>query len=215
MNLLLVRHGETAWNSEGRYQGQTDVPLSPEGERQILAAAHRMSGIPIARAVASPLSRARATAEAIIAGRGIELKTDARLVEIGHGAWEGQLARDAALADPELVAQYRTNPGPDTPAGPGGETFAQVQSRAWEALGEAAQGLAADATLLIVAHDGVNRALLCRVLGMPIQRVWRFRQAASTINALSGDTIDTLTVVRLNDAEHVAPLFSDVVHSAL
>jgi probable phosphoglycerate mutase len=61
----------------------------------------------------------------------------------------------------------------------------------------------------------VNRAILCRILGLPINRVWSFRQAPATLNALSGSTVDTLQIVRLNDADHVAPLLKETVHKAV
>ena len=63
MKILLARHGATPWNAEGRYQGQIDIPLSPVGEGQARALGARLAEVRIARAVASPLSRARATAE--------------------------------------------------------------------------------------------------------------------------------------------------------
>ena len=85
MNVLLVRHGETPWNREGRYQGRTDIPLSPAGEAQVKALGLRLAHLPIALAVASPLSRAKNTAEAIIVGRSIPLELDDGLLEISHG----------------------------------------------------------------------------------------------------------------------------------
>lgn len=91
----------------------------------------------------------------------------------------------------------------------------QVTQRAWEALAAAVAGLGSAQTLLVVAHDAVNRALLCRVLGLGLERLWRFRQAPATLNVLSGPSLDSLEVVRLNDADHVAPLFRESVHRAL
>ncbi len=94
MNVLLVRHGETEWNREGRYQGRTDIPLSAVGVEQVRALGRRLAQVPIAIAAASPLSRARATAEAVVAGRDLTLEIDDGLAEISHGAWEGKLASD-------------------------------------------------------------------------------------------------------------------------
>src|SRR4051812_26388074 len=94
MNILLVRHGETAWNRDGRYQGRTDIPLSETGQAQVAALGRRLASLPIAVAYASPLSRAKTTAEAILAGRPIGLSLDAGLVEISHGGWEGKLATE-------------------------------------------------------------------------------------------------------------------------
>src|SRR5437660_11939806 len=106
MHILLVRHGETAWNREGRYQGRTDIPLSPDGERQVRALGARLASIPLAAAVASPLSRARTTAEAVLAGRTLPLELDAGLLEISHGEWEGKLASDVARDHAEMFGVW-------------------------------------------------------------------------------------------------------------
>ncbi|HEU4726608.1 MAG TPA: histidine phosphatase family protein [Kofleriaceae bacterium] len=215
MNLLLVRHGETPWNREGRYQGRTDVPLSPEGLAQAQALGKRLAAVPITFALASPLSRTRQTAEAILTGRGVALETDEALIEISHGAWEGALASDIELSHAEMLGCWRSQPDRHVPAGPGAETLGDVEERAWPVLVRTCARLAADQTALIVAHDAVNRVLLCRVLGLPLTRVWTFRQAPAALNVLSGTSIADLQVVRLNDSEHVAPLLQETLHRAL
>jgi probable phosphoglycerate mutase len=215
MNILLVRHGETPWNREGRYQGRTDVALSPEGETQARSLSDRLALVPLVRAVASPLVRARRTAELVIDKRPLALGTDAGLVEISHGSWEGKLASEVEATDPEMLATWRHRPGSDVSAGPGAETLAQVGVRAWAALERATAGLGPDDNLLLAAHDAVNRVILCRVLGLPLSRVWAFRQAPATLNVLSGPTLDELVVVRLTAAEHVAPLLHEAQHRAI
>jgi broad specificity phosphatase PhoE len=215
MNLLLVRHGETPWNREGRYQGRTDVALTPEGEAQARALGKRLAGIPIAIAIASPLARTRGTAEAILGDRGIPLETDAGLIEISHGQWEGQLASDIEISHAEMFGTWRSRPDRHVPAGPGAETLGDVEERAWPILVRTCARLGADETALIVAHDAVNRVLLCRVLGLPLTRVWTFRQAPSSLNVLAGTSIADLQIVRLNDAEHVAPLLQEAHHRAI
>lgn len=215
MHVLLVRHGETPWNREGRYQGRTDIPLSPEGEAQVRALGQRLAAIPITVAVASPLSRARRTAEAILAGRDVELALDEDLLEISHGAWEGKLASDVELEHAEMFGVWRSGPGRNAPAGPGAETLGDVEARAWAAFSRVVGRLGEDDTALVVAHDAVNRVILCRVLGLPLERVWRFRQAPAALNVLSGPSLDELAVVRLNDSEHSAPLVGGATHRAL
>lgn len=215
MNILLVRHGETTWNREGRYQGRTDIPLSDDGERQVKALSARLAHLPITLAVASPLSRARRTAEVVLAGRDVSLELDADLVEISHGAWEGQLSSDVAAAHAEMLGVWRSQPDRDVPAGPGAETLGVVEARAWPVLERIAGKLGPDDTALVVAHDAVNRVLLCRVLGLPLTRVWAFRQAPATLNVLSGPSLAELQLVRLNDSEHVAPLLHEALHRAL
>lgn len=216
MNVLLCRHGETPWNREGRYQGHTDIPLAESGEGQARALGQRLAEVRIARAVASPLSRARKTAELILGSpRASMLSFDDGLKEISHGGWEGKLVTEIAASHPELLDAWKHRPTPTLPAGPNAESLQAVLERAWVSLGRAVAGLGTNDTVLVVAHDAVNRVLLCRILGLPLERVWAFRQAPATLNVLSGDSLDTLQVVRLNDADHVAPLFQEAVHKAV
>ena len=213
MRILLCRHGETLWNAEGRYQGRMDIPLSETGERQAAALGERLKGLPIARAIASPLSRARRTAELALGSRAGMLTTDEGFLEISHGAWEGKLATEIAAEDGPRLRAWRE--APETVQMPGGESLQQVLDRAWPAFVSACAGLGPDEVLLIAAHDAVNRVLLARVLGLPLARIWSFRQASATLNLLEGPDPTQLEVVRLNDAAHVAGLFGEALHQAI
>jgi phosphoserine phosphatase len=214
MRILLARHGETAWNAEGRYQGQEDIPLSPVGEAQARALGERLREVRIDRALASPLGRARRTAElALGQGRAAQLQLDDGFKEIAHGEWEGLLASEIHARDPERLRAWRE--APERVQMPGGESLGQVFERAWAALQRACEGLGPHDSLLLVAHDAVNRVILCRVLGVPFDRLWSFRQAPTTLNLLEGDAIDALEVVRLNDCSHHTALFGEAVHRAL
>jgi probable phosphoglycerate mutase len=217
VNILLVRHGETEWNREGRYQGRTDIPLSDTGKKQVAALGVRLAHVPVKIAYASPLSRAKTTAEAILAGRIPEtpMWLDAGLLEISHGGWEGQLASDVERSHAEMFGVWRTAPGRHSPAGPDAETLGDVEARTWPVLAKACETLGPDDTALIAAHDAVNRVILCRVLGLPLERVWSFRQAPAALNVLAGPSVDALQVVRLNDSEHVAPLLHEAKHRAV
>lgn len=214
MRILLARHGETQWNVEGRHQGQSfDIPLSDVGRMQACAMGRRLEGLDIARAVASPLLRARQTAELALGEHASMLRCDKNLQEMNHGEWEGLLATEVRDRWPELQKAWRETP--NLMKLPGGESFQELQERVWEAFSEACQGLGAEDLLMLVTHDGVNRALLCRVLGLPLSQVWKFRQAAACLNLLEGDDLECLQVVRLNDASHLTPLFGEVVHRKL
>ncbi|GHE44904.1 histidine phosphatase family protein [Vulcaniibacterium thermophilum] len=213
MRVLLARHGETPWNAEGRYQGQVDIPLSDVGLRQAQALGARLREVPIARAVCSPLSRARQTAELALGARDIPLTLDPGLMEIAHGTWEGLLASEIRERDPERMRAWRE--APHEVLMPEGESLQHVLDRAWPALARACDGLGPGDTLLVVAHDAVNRVLLCRIMGLPLSRLWSFRQAPTTLNLLEGDSVDGLEVVRLNDCSHHTPLFGEAVHRAL
>lgn len=216
MRVLLARHGETPWNAEGRYQGQRDIPLSELGERQARLLGGRLANVAITRAVASPLSRARRTAElALGEPRTPMLTLDEGLAEIGHGDWEGLLAADIRERDPTRLAAWREAPDSVLMPGEGGESLRMVFDRAWPAFARACAGLDEDDLLLVVAHDAVNRVLLSRILGLPLSRLWTFRQAPTTLNLLEGPDVDRLEVVRLNDCHHHTALFGEAVHRAL
>ncbi len=214
MRILLARHGETSWNAEGRYQGQEDIALSPKGEKQARALGERLRDVAIDRAVCSPLTRAFHTAQfALGERRSAMLSVDKGLMEIAHGSWEGKLAAEIQAEDPEKFQAWRD--APDTVTMSGGESLQDVLDRAWPALANACDGMGDDETLLVVAHDAVNRVMLCRILGLPLAKLWSFRQAPTTLNLLEGPDIDHLDVVRLNDCSHHTLLFGEAVHRAL
>ena len=216
MKILLARHGETPWNAEGRYQGQIDIPLSDNGIRQAKLLGDRLNDFTVTRAVASPLSRARVTAEfALGEKRASMLQFDAGLKEIAHGDWEGLLASEIRERDPQRLLAWRETPESVLMPGAGGETLQMVFDRAWPAFARACAGLNDDDILLVVAHDAVNRVLLCKILGLPFAKLWSFRQAPTTLNLLEGSSVDTLEVVRLNDCNHHTALFGEAVHRAL
>ena len=216
MRILLARHGETPWNAEGRYQGQEDIPLSDVGIAQATALGRRLADTRIDRAVASPLSRAMRTAQlALGEARAPQLLFDEGLKEIGHGEWEGLLASEIHARDPQRLQAWRDAPDTVQMPGAGGESLQQVLDRAWPAFARACAGLGQEDTLLVVAHDAVNRVLLCRILGIPLSKLWGFRQAPTTLNLLEGARVDALEVVRLNDCSHHTALFGEAVHRAL
>lgn len=214
MHILLVRHGETAWNAEGRYQGSRDIPLSPTGIAQAQALGERLKAVPITHAVASPLSRAHQTAQWVLgAQRASMLQTDGDLQELSHGQWEGKLVSELRHSDPERLRAWRD--APQTVVMPDGESLQQLQVRSWRGLSRAVAGLKTDDTLLLVAHDGVNRVILCQILGLPLSSIWRFRQAPTTLNLLEGADVDALIVIRLNDCSHHTAFFGEAKHHAL
>ncbi len=216
MRILLARHGETPWNAEGRYQGQEDIALSEVGIAQATALGERLREVRIDRAIASPLARAHRTAQLALGdSRVSHLALDDGFMEIAHGDWEGLLASEIRERDGSLLQAWRDAPDTVQMPGAGGESLQQVLDRAWPALARSCAGLGDDDTLLIVAHDAVNRVLLCRVLGIPLSKLWGFRQAPTTLNLLEGAAIDQLDVARLNDCSHHTALFGEAVHRAL
>ncbi|MES2858426.1 MAG: histidine phosphatase family protein, partial [Pseudomonadota bacterium] len=143
------------------------------------------------------------------------LTLDDGFMEIAHGDWEGLLASEIRERDGQRLQAWRDAPDTVQMPGVGGESLHEVLDRAWPAFARACAGLGTDDTLLVVAHDAVNRVLLCRVLGIPLSKLWGFRLAPTTLNLLEGPSVDALEVVRLNDCSHHTALFGEAVHRAL
>jgi broad specificity phosphatase PhoE len=160
--LFLARHGLTAYNHEGRYQGQRDVPLTREGEIQARRLAARLHDIAFDAAWASDLARARDTAAAVLAARERPpLVTDAGFREMDYGLWEGLTFREAAQSHPDAWRAYQF--GGDDAGAPGGETIAQVAERSRATFDRLwHDGLD---RVLIVAHGAVLKLLLLDLIG--------------------------------------------------
>jgi probable phosphoglycerate mutase len=181
--LLLVRHGETDWNRQGRFQGQIDIPLNANGLAQAHSAADFLSEVPIQKAFTSAMARPRQTAEAILTAHpGVRLSSLEGLVEIGHGQWEGCLEEEISQQWGELLQQWKM--APHTVQMPEGENLQQVWDRSlacWRAL---AEGLEPVETALVVAHDAVNKTILCALLGLTPADIWMVKQGNGGVSVI-------------------------------
>ena len=181
--LLLVRHGETDWNRQGRFQGQIDIPLNSNGQAQAEAAGRALADVRINRAYTSSMARPRQTAEAILkAHPGVPLTSTRGLVEIGHGLWEGRLEREIAEGWPQLLADWKR--APETVEMPEGETIQQVWDRSLSCWRTIAASLDNDETALVVAHDAVNKTILCALLGLTPGDIWAIKQGNGGITVI-------------------------------
>jgi len=202
VKLILVRHGRTEWNAEGRFQGQSDVPLNAAGRRQAAALSRRLSREPVTAVYASDLQRAHETALCIAAAHGLGVYSEPRLREMSFGAWEGLTFDEIERRDPPGLAAWQADPLNVAP--PGGETLAQLAARVEAALNEIVQ-THRDETALLAAHGGSLQALLCLAFGMSLQRYWQFRldlAAVSELYVYPEGAILTL----LNDTAHLRDL---------
>lgn len=176
MRLFIVRHGETAWNREGRFQGQRDTALNEKGLTQADKVAAYLEPHSFEAVVSSPLSRARVTGEKIAAACGcqtVELMDE--LTEIHHGDWEGLLSTEVAEQWPDILKTWHTKPEAVTMPGEGGESLADVQRRAVETSEKIAKKYSGD--VCVTAHDAVIKALLCHYTGAPLSSFWNFQIA--------------------------------------
>jgi broad specificity phosphatase PhoE len=160
-HILLVRHGVTDWNREGRFQGHLDPPLSADGRLEARLLAARLERDELhrpARIVSSTLARALETAEAIGARLGVAVEPDERLIEIGQGEWEGRTHADLAVSDADRYAAWRRDAGIRQP--PGGESIESATQRVAELLEDLSGGTW---PLCVVSHGGTLR-IMSRVL---------------------------------------------------
>ncbi|HYM82696.1 MAG TPA: histidine phosphatase family protein [Candidatus Dormibacteraeota bacterium] len=207
LTLVLTRHGLTARSDPEQHLGQhIDIGLSEEGREQAMALAGRIADERFDRIVCSPLRRARETAEAVAAGRPIEL--DARLLEMDYGRWEGLTYEGIEAVDAAYRAEWEADPA-RLPC-PGGESADDVAARARsfvEDLLRWADGDPGDRVVLAVAHSSLNRILLCVAMCVPLaQYRRRFTQAQVNITALrypDGAAADQARLLVLNDLGHV------------
>ena len=200
--LLLVRHGETPWNLDGRLQGSTDVDISDKGREQARFAARRLSAATIDLAYSSDQSRARETAEIILEGRDVPLHSIPELRERSHGVFEGLTAKERQHRYPEMFAASVLNNLDFAPTG--GETFRQTNRR-MAAWARNFQNAHLDKTVLVVGHGGTLRAAILGWLDLPDHATFRFLMANCGLSII--DTYPDNAVLRLyNDTSHLEPL---------
>lgn len=160
--LVLIRHGRTAWNHAGRFQGRADIPLDEHGRAQALRMAGHVAALGPTAIVASDLLRARQTADVLAAVTGLAARIDPRLQEIDVGSWSGRTIEDAATEMPDLHDALRE--GRDFRRSPTGETAVEAGARVAAALIEIAAGHA-DGTVAVVGHGLALRMAMLRLLG--------------------------------------------------
>ncbi|WP_018110479.1 histidine phosphatase family protein [Thermus igniterrae] len=193
--IWLIRHGETEWNAQKRFQGHLDVPLSPVGIGQAFRLAQRLarSGLPFDSLHASDLRRARETAEPLAAVLGLTLKTTPLLREIDVGALAGLNREEAEARYPEFFRTALQDPW-YTPR-PGGESMADLARRLEAFLETLPSG-----RHLLVAHGGTIRAALKLVLGLEGNTWRRFHIPNTSITRILLPGGEVLTV---SDAAHL------------
>lgn len=190
--LLLIRHGETAWNAEHRIQGQLDIPLSPLGMLQSARLAECLADEPIAAVFSSELSRAWLTAAPLAARLGLEVTAEPRLRERSFGIFEGLTLDEIAERHPAEFAQWRARELPWRP--PGGESGQQLIDRVLAAVADITAGHVGR-TVVLVSHGGVLDVVYraARVLQWHAPREHQMLNAA--INWLSASASPLLLAI--------------------
>lgn len=203
-SLLIVRHGETEWNAEGRIQGHSDVSLSETGRQQARAVARRLADTPIQVAYSSDLSRSSETAQVILGQRRVPLYTTPQLREYQKGVFEGLTAAEMGSRYPAMYAASMVKDLDFAPAG--GESIRQTSARMAAFVADLRQRHL-DEMVLVVGHGGSLRAVLVALLALPLEANWRFVMANCGLSII--DTYPDNAVLRLhNDTSHLDGLAS-------
>lgn len=199
LTLYLVRHGRTAWNREGRYQGQRDIPLDATGHEQARHVARALAGISLEAIYASDLARARQTAEPLAHERGLDINCLPGLREMDFGDWEGLTRDEVHERYPDVVRAWLIDRrAARVPRGEDREEFGERVLAAFAAIaGRHPRGRVA-----VFAHGGSLRVYLCWVLGWESSRLWEIEQDSAAISVVEwGEGGPAL--LSLNDTAHL------------
>jgi len=203
--IILVRHGQTAWNvgassAEGeRFRGRIDLPLNEKGYAQAQALAGRLADEPIAAIYASPLQRAMETARPTARRLGLSVQPLGGIIDINYGEWQEHSHSEVSRLYPALYRQWLREPHLVRP--PGGESLEEVRDRAMAALYHVI-ARHQDQTALVVAHQVVNKVLVCAMLGLDDSYFWRIRQDNGCLNIFDYQE-GVFTAVLINDTCHL------------
>lgn len=197
---ILIRHGQTEWNRGAeRFRGRADVPLNEVGHSQAKKIAVRLANQKIAAIYASPMQRAVATAQPLADTLKLKIQQHPGLLDIDFGALEGMTIDEARQVYPDVIEQWLTAPG--HVRFPKGESFKSMRTRIITLLDELAPQHAGEMVAL-VAHRVVCCAMLCVVLGLDGDALWRIRQDNGCINIFEKRE-HGYVVTLMNDTHHL------------
>jgi broad specificity phosphatase PhoE len=202
LRVLLVRHAETAWNRERRYQGWQDTQLSQAGRAQAEAAGRLLAAEPLAAVWSSPLRRARETAAAIATPHGLPVRVDEAFREMGFGQWEGLSTEEVRARFPGAHRAWLETP--HLAIVPGAESLVEVRERVRTGLG-LLRGAHEDQRICVVSHGITSRVLILEALGLGLDRVWSLQLSSTGISELEFRE-DWSMVHRMNTLVHLEGL---------
>jgi len=206
-HLIVIRHGETAWNRERRLQGQIDIPLNDTGRAQARALAEALTGEPIDAVYSSDLGRAMETATPLAQALGLRVRAEPRLRERCYGALENMTYAEVAEKRPEDFARWQARV-PDF-APPGGESLREFHERAVEAALSLARRHPGE-RIAVVAHGGVLDCLYREATGMTLEAPRQHELLNASVNRLRCDSAN-LTLLQWADVSHLEALTLDEV----
>ena len=198
--IFLIRHGETAWNNEGIFRGQSDIPLNERGLQQAKATSDYLQSVDFAAVYCSPLSRAMQTADAICMGRDIKPIPVPAFVDISFGPWEGKSFSELETLYPEAIKTWRETP--EKHMLPGAETLSEAMSRSFKKM-ESLARVNKGQNIAIVSHRVILKLLILASLSLNSNRFWHIRQNTCCINMLEFEGDKGFVVVKINETCHL------------
>ncbi|HJM90026.1 MAG TPA: histidine phosphatase family protein [Dehalococcoidia bacterium] len=199
--ILLVRHGETDSNAEGRSQGRREVPLNARGREQAASAARVVAAFAPVAIYASTTGRAQETAGAIAGACGLEVASDERLLELDQGDLDGLMPTEMREQAPDFLQRWATEDPADLQM-PGGESLREAQHRMLDAVRAIAAAHDGE-TAVAVSHNLALKALLCAVLGVELVGFRAIRLDTASISAIEVLDDGTLILAALNGNCHL------------
>jgi phosphoserine phosphatase len=196
LELVLVRHGATDWNIQGRCQGSSDRELSETGVRQAEAVAANLSQKKISAVYSSGLIRARRTAHFISRPHGLAVQIEDDVRELDHGALEGLTFNEIKEQYPEFIRKWRTEPAELQV--PGGERLSEVQQRTLAGLHRIAGRHEDNDTVIVVSHNFPILGIICHITGTHLNNYRDFRLEPCGHTRLHWDA-RTWRVTHIND----------------
>ena len=202
MNLVLVRHGETEWNKLGKFQGHWDTSLNSRGIAQAQETAQEVVAWKHSTVYSSPLHRTMQVAEEISRLGGKPVVPVAGFKELSLGDLEGVTGEEMRTEWPEIYSAWRDDPA--TVSMPHGESLADLQERAWNALLELEQAHSDEESLIVVSHNFAIRSMIGKVLGMPLSNFHRMSLSLGSICVVESDQRGR-RLMHYNSTCHLSP----------
>jgi broad specificity phosphatase PhoE len=196
MKLILIRHGETLWNKEGRIQGVSDIDLNDAGIEQARRLAFSLQGTAIGAVHTSPLKRAYRTAEIINSFHGKKIEVHSDLMEMDQGDFEGVSFKELMTREKEFLRRWVTDPV--SVRMPRGESLEELQKRAWRPIEKM---IAAGEDSLVVAHNFTIAVILCRLRNI-------------SLNEFRSSCVDNAskTLIRVSAGQTSIEVMNDLSH---
>ena len=214
--IFLIRHGETNWNREGRFQGQIDIPLNENGKDQARKTFEYLENVSFNKAFSSSMCRPFETAQIILQNnKDIKIQKIDSLVEISHGLWEGKLEKEIKEKWSSLLKNWHDKP--EQVIMPEGESIKDVSERSKEAFDKICSSQKDNDLTLLVAHDAVNKTLICNILGINYSNIWMIKQGNGgiTVIDLFNDPTKPPVISALNITTHLGGIFDSTASGAL